>query len=290
MGVRLVQLMLVALIVAVPATAQPPLRPEIIGQFIDLEMSVDPPEQDIVRGETVTFNVTVRNRAPNPEPSRIEATVVPPDEAWRADLDVSTFELTGGQARTIQLSVTALQDLEVEAFSVQVYVIATYPAEGAVNQVQARQDAEANLVLQENFLESFAIDAGVALWVVLGILIGGLAAGLTVLWFQRDRLAIRSDCADTEAQPGSVVSLPFTLRNRGRRAETVELAANPLPPGWHLQFDSDHFRVPGRAIVEREILVTVPTNAAARTQVSVAAQSGERDEAAVLDLIVRRAP
>ncbi len=288
MGARLLPLALVALLLMAPAAAQPPLRPEIIGQFIDLEMTVTPPEQDIVRGETAVFNVTVRNRAPNPEPSRVEAHIAPPEEAWRAEFDVSRFEITGGEAQTIQLFVTALQDLEVEEFRVQVYVIATYPAEGNLNRVQARQDAEAQLIVRENFLESFAIDTGTALWIVLGILIGGLAAALIALWTQRDRLTIRADCVDLEAQPGGTISLPFTLRNRGRRAEVVELASNRLPPGWHLQFDSDHFRLPGRSVIEREALVTIPADAKARTQLTLAAQSGERDEAALLDVIVRR--
>lgn len=253
--------------------------------FVDVEVTIDPREAVMEGADSEqTFTITVRNPTDNPFAGSVELSVSPAPDGWSFTLSEDTFELAGNEDASTTLRIDPGQAAAEDTFTITVSATITYDL--TLTQQTASDSAAAQVVytkgalagLQDRFGDSLLWLALVGLLALVIIVIVATARG--------GGIVLTAPKHHITAPPGSVVEIPVTVYNKGRKDDRVTLGVGRLPRGWDAGLEEESVVVAGKRSKVTDLRVLMPKNAEGRVAVSVAAHSQAGAKATELHLTV----
>lgn len=286
----LVLLFLLVAVVSLAPMSQAQFDPPPGTVAVDVEMT---PAEAALEGAdaTQTFTITVTNSGENnpfPVAGEVVLTVSAPPDGWSFTLAEDTFQLEPGDDATTTLTIDPTQAADEESFTITVTATITYDL--TFEQFTASDSATAQVDYTKGALAGLQDRLGGS---VLWLALLGLVALVIIVVIATTRgggIAITAPQHHIEAPPGSVVEVPLTIQNKGRRDDHVTLGVGRLPKGWNAGLDDDAITVPGRGTGKANLKVLMPKDASGRVAVSLAAHSQQTGKGAELHLTVEAVP
>lgn len=279
-----------AVCLAAPGAAQIP------EQEGPIELDVPGRIQTVGSDAPLTFTITVTHTgqgsgSPIDQAGEgdVTITITGVPEGWTASGDPSAFGLEPGASREVTVTVTAGPDT---ADAADLTLVAQYTSPDPTKALLPDGEASAGVTVERE--ESLTADVletlGTGIWALAAVaLLALFVAGYLVVDRRRQYIQLRCAVSEANLRPGSVATIPFSIRHRGGRRDRIAVHADVGAKGWKADIPATDVTLEGGETEELLVSVAAPKNAAKGSRQVVrilAVAESKPDRSAVLSLAV----